>query len=138
MGQKDPDERLVYLACHHIFRGTYSHVRKPKVIKSLIQKNQPSLADLLREYNINRTSKVAKKLLEEQVFGDTLKAKLRFPDLFDVSPTQNAEREVSEAEAAKGEASAVREISEREASRDVVIGSQAKADDKGDNKSDSK
>ncbi|KAJ6024282.1 hypothetical protein N7540_005079 [Penicillium herquei] len=97
MGQNDPDERLVYLACQHIFRGSHSHVRRLKVIRSLIQENKPSLADILREYDIDQTTNVAKKLLEDQVFDNTSKAKIRFPELFDVSPTQNAEREASEA-----------------------------------------
>lgn len=138
MAQNDPDERLVYLACQHIFRGSHSHVRRLKVIRSLIQENKPSLADILREYNIDRTINVAKRLLEDQVFDDTLKAKIRFPELFDVSPTQNAEREASEAEAARSEASAVREISEREASRDIDIVSQAKPDNEGDRKTESR
>ncbi|OQE07897.1 hypothetical protein PENFLA_c148G08991 [Penicillium flavigenum] len=58
---------------------------------------------------------VAKKLLESRVFDSTLKAKIRFPELFDVSPTRCAEREASEAEAARDEAGTVREISDREA-----------------------
>lgn len=138
MGQNDPDERLVYLACQHIFRGSHSHVRKPKAIRSLIQENRPSLADILREHNIDRTIKVVKRLLEDQVFDDTLKAKIRFPELFDVSSTQSAEREASEAEAARGEASAIREISEREVYRDIDIGSQAKPGNEGDKESESR
>ena len=138
MGQNDPDERLVYLACQHIFRGSHSHVRRLKVIRSLIQENKPSLAGILREYNIDRTIKVAKKLLEDQVFDDTLKAKIRFPELFDVSPTQSAEREASEAEAVRGEASAVREIYEREVSRDIDIVSHAKPHNEGNRESDSR
>ena len=138
MAKNDPDERLVYLACQHIFRGSHSHVRKSKRIRSLIQENKPSLTDILREHNIDRTVQVVKKLLEDQVFDDTLKAKIRFPELFDVSPTQSAEREASEAEAARGEASTVREISEREVSRDTAIVSQAKPDDEGDRESKSR
>lgn len=130
MAQNDPDERLVYLACQHIFRGSRSQIRKPKSVKNLIQQNKPALTDILREYNIDRTCKVAKKLLEDQVFGSTYKAKSRFPELFDVSPTQSAEREASEAEAARDEANAIREISEREASREVITLSQAQLDDK--------
>jgi hypothetical protein len=138
MEQNDPDERLVYLACQHIFRGSHSQVRRSKTIRSLIQENEPSLADILREHNMNPTIKVVKKLLQDQVFDDTLKAKIRFPELFDVSPTQSAEREASEAEAARGEASAVREISERGISRDIDIVSQAKPDNEGDRESDSR
>jgi hypothetical protein len=121
MLQSDPDERLVYLACQHIFRGPNSQVRKFKTIKGLIRQNELSLTDILREYDIDRTSSVAKKLLEIQVFDSTLKAKIRFPELFDVSPTQSAEREASEVDAAREEANTVREISDSEASKDMPI-----------------
>lgn len=112
--ENDPDERLVYLACQHIFRGSNSQVRKLKTVKGLIEQNKIALADILREYNVERTSNVAKKLLENRVFDSTLKAKIRFPELFDVSPTQSAEREASEAEAARDEANTVQKISQRE------------------------
>jgi hypothetical protein len=128
MLESDPDERLIYLACQHIFRGPNSQVRKLKTVKGLIRQNELSLTDVLREYNIDRTSNVAKKLLESQVFDSTLKAKIRFPELFDVSPTQSAEREASEAEAAKEEANTVREISASEASKDMEINSHAEVE----------
>lgn len=125
MAQRDPDERLVYLACQHVFRGSNSLVRKRKHVMSLLQQNKPALTDILREHNIDRTCNVARKLLEDQVFHSTLRAKIRFPELFDVSPAQSAEREASEAEAARDEANVVTEISERETSREVAIQSQA-------------
>ncbi|KAJ5248800.1 hypothetical protein N7468_000251 [Penicillium chermesinum] len=121
MTQCDPDERLIYLACQHIFRGANSQVRKLKTVKALIKQHEIALTDILREHDINRTSTVAKKLLEKEVFDSTLKAKIRFPELFDVSPTQSAEREASEEEAARDEASTVREISDREASKETAI-----------------
>jgi hypothetical protein len=126
MAQRDPDERLVYLACQHIFRGSNSQVRKRKHVMNLLQQNKPTLTDILREHSIDRTCDVAKKLLDAQVFYSALRAKIRFPELFDVSPAQSAEREASEAEAARDEAKAVREISERETSREVAIQSQAR------------
>ncbi|KUM56499.1 hypothetical protein ACN42_g10714 [Penicillium freii] len=121
MVQSAPDERLIYLACQHIFRGSNSQVRKLKIVKGLIKQNELALTDILREYDIDSTSSVAKKLLESRVFDSTLKAKIRFPELFDVSPTRSAEREASEAEAARDEAGTVREISDREASKDSAI-----------------
>jgi hypothetical protein len=121
MLQSDPDERLIYLACQHIFRGAHSQVRKLKTVKGLIRQNEIALTDILREHDINSTSTVAKKLLESEVFDSTLKARIRFPELFDVSPTQSAEREASEAEAARDEANTVREISDREASTETAI-----------------
>ncbi|GFF67334.1 hypothetical protein IFM62136_06919 [Aspergillus lentulus] len=126
MAQRDPDERLVYLACQHIFRGSNSQVRKRKDVMSLLQQNKPTLTDILREHNIDRMCNVAKRLLDDQVFHSTLRAKIRFPELFDVSPAQSAEREASEAEAARDEAKAVREISERETPREVTIQSQVR------------
>jgi len=137
MAQHEPDERLVYLACQHIFRGSNSLIRKRKNVMSLIQRNQPALTDILREHNIERTCDVAKRLLEKHVFDSTLNARIRFPELFDVSPTQSAEREASEAEAARDEANAVREITAREASREVVINSQTQPDIEGDTGIDS-
>jgi hypothetical protein len=125
MAQSYPDERLIYLACQHIFRGAYSHVRKLKTVKGLIRQHEIALTDILREYDINRTSTVAKKLLESEVFDSTLKARIRFPELFEVSPTQSAEREVSEAQAARDEANTVREISDREASEAQAVRDEA-------------
>ncbi|PKX88600.1 uncharacterized protein P174DRAFT_72341 [Aspergillus novofumigatus IBT 16806] len=126
MAQRDPDDRIVYLACQHIFRGSNSQIRKRKPVMTLLQQNKPALTDILREHSTERTCKVAKRLLEDQVFYSTLRAKIRFPELFDVSPAQSAEREASEAEAARDEAKAVREISERKTSQGVAIQSQAR------------
>jgi hypothetical protein len=48
-------------------------------------------------------------LLSQEIFSSTLKAKIRFPELFDLSPTQSSEKEASEAEAAKHEADAIQQ-----------------------------
>jgi hypothetical protein len=93
-------------------------VRRLKIVKECIKQNELALTDILREYDIDSTRSVAKKLLGNRVFDSTLKAKIRFPESFDVSPTRNAEREASEAEAARDEAGTVREISDRDASKD--------------------
>jgi hypothetical protein len=66
-------------------------VRKQKNVKSLIQQNQPTLTDILREYNIDSACNVAKRLLDEKIFNSNLQAKIRFPELFDVSPARSAE-----------------------------------------------
>ncbi|CAG8302850.1 unnamed protein product [Penicillium salamii] len=117
----EPEEKLVYLACHQIFHGPSSQVRKLKTIKALIKQNKAKLADILREHNVQQTSKVVKKLLESQVFDSTLNAKARFPDLFDVSLHQNSKRGNSETEAMKDKATPVEQIAEEGAVRDMVI-----------------
>jgi hypothetical protein len=96
---------------------------------SLLQQNKPTLTDILREHNFDCTCNVAKRLLEDQIFYLVLRAKIRFPGLFDVSPAQNAERVASEAEAARDKARVVRKISERETSGKVALQSQTRPAD---------
>lgn len=98
-----PDERLVYLALKNVFRGADAQLRKSKKIRELILKRQSSIdvRDLIDAHNIDNVCNVAKSLLEQQLFESTLKAKIRFPEVFEVSPAQSAERSASEREAAR-------------------------------------
>ncbi|KAK5019734.1 hypothetical protein BJ546DRAFT_1057918 [Cryomyces antarcticus] len=114
MAKNPPDERLVYLALKNIFKGIDAQMRKPKKTRELVQRHQhcTDLRDLIHEHNIDNVCNMAKALLEQQVFESTLKAKIRFPEVFEVSPAQSAEREASEAEAAKTEADAIRGAAE--------------------------
>src|SRR5579862_8363964 len=114
MAQNPPDERLVYLALKNIFKGADAHLRKPKKIRDLIlnHQDQSNVRDLVQEHNIDNVCNVAKGLLEQQIFESTLKAKIRFPEVFEVSPAQSAERAVSEAEAARTEADAIKDVAE--------------------------
>lgn len=105
--QPSPDRRLVYTA--HQFSaeqtrrfdgqrrslGFFNSIRHPS--KSL-QRNSPC------------SHSVAKELLEEQIFESLPRAKLRFPELFQPSETQEAERAASEAEVVKIEAEAAQDI----------------------------
>lgn len=72
---------------------------------------------------------VVKVLLEHQSFELTLKAKIRFPAVFDVSPTQSADQEASEAKAARDEADAVRKITENAVGSSDCIKPHAKIPD---------
>lgn len=113
MGNKNPpDERVVYLALKSVFKGPDAEVRNPRTIRKLINKNQEQavVADLVRAHNIDLICNTTRTLLTEQVFGSTLRAKIRFPEVFDVSPAQTAEREASEAEAARNEANAIKDV----------------------------
>jgi len=85
----------------------------PKLIKQLIEQNKSALEGLIREYNVDTICHVAKILLEGQIFESTLNAKIRFPEVFDVSPAQSADREMSEADAARDEANMVRDLTQK-------------------------
>lgn len=96
-----PDERVAYLALKNIFKGNNAQARKKKTVSKLITQHeaQESVANLLREHNFDIICNLAVSLLSAEIFESTLKAKVRFPELFDASPTQSAEKEASEAEA---------------------------------------
>jgi len=112
MGNKNPppDERVVYLALKNIFKGPNAEIRQGKAIRRLVKEHQTreDLADLIREHEFDVVCASAKTLLCDEVFASTLKAKIRFPELFDLSPIENAERETSEAEAARQVADAIK------------------------------
>lgn len=114
VNKNPPDERVVYLALKNVFKGPDAEVRQPKAIRKLINKSQKQagVADLVRAHNIDVICNTARTLLTEQVFGSTLRAKIRFPEVFDVSPAQTAEREASEAEAARNEANAIKDVAQ--------------------------
>ncbi|RDL30367.1 Uncharacterized protein BP5553_10245 [Venustampulla echinocandica] len=116
MAKNPPDERLVYLALKNVFKGPDAQLRIPKKIRKLIQKQlengHAELRALVAEHNINNVCNVAKALLQDSIFSSTLRAKIRFPEVFEVSPAQSAERVASEAEAARSDADAIRDAAE--------------------------
>ena len=105
-----PDERVVYLVLKNLFKGPEAKVRQPKSIHKVIQRNETNgdVASLVDAHGINAICNTTRTLLTEQIFESTLNAKLRFPEIFDISPAQSAEREASEAEAARSEADALK------------------------------
>jgi len=113
MAKIPPDERSVYLAFKHVFNGPDTQPQNDKAIRKKIRKYESEneeIQALIQEHNVKPLGNAIKALLEGDIFASTLRAKIRFPELFDVSPAQNAERALSEAEAAKAEADAIREV----------------------------
>ncbi|KAI0476660.1 hypothetical protein F4859DRAFT_479692 [Xylaria cf. heliscus] len=91
-------------------RGKNAEVRRLAAVRKLITQNQEDadVSDLVNGHNIDIICQMARSLLSEEIFESTLKAKIRFPEVFDVSPAQTAEREASEVEAAINEANAIK------------------------------
>ncbi|KAK9441500.1 ubiquinol-cytochrome-c reductase cytochrome c1 [Metarhizium brunneum] len=116
MGQKNPppDERVVYLALKNLFKGQNAQVRKSKTVAKLIKgsNKEDAVANLLREHDFDTICTMAGRLLSAKIFESTLKAKVHFPELFDSSPAQSAEKEASEAEAARNEANAIKDATQ--------------------------
>lgn len=113
MARIPPDERSVYLAFKNVFKGPDARMRAAKKIKKKVQSSKEEneeIRALVQEHDIDHIGNTVKALLEAEIFESTMKAKIHFPEVFDVSPAQSAERAVSEAEAAKTEADAIRDV----------------------------
>jgi len=112
MTKNSPDERLVYLALRGILQGENAGLRKLKKVKKIVEKyqNQADIKNLAREFKLESICQVAVDLLKDRVFESTLRAKARFPEVFEVSPTQTAKRAISESEAAKHEDAAISSV----------------------------
>ena len=108
--QRYPDGRLVYLHCSSIFSGADAHIRKAKKISQLLQKRKASIEILTKEFTLTAIGAVAKQLLEERIFESLPRAKLRYPELFQPSGVQEAERAASEAEVLRIEAEAAQDV----------------------------
>ena len=88
--QHTPDGRLVYLHCSSIFSGANAHVRKVKKISQLLKKHKASIKMLTEEFTLPAVAAIAKELLEEQIFESLPRARLRYPELFQPSETQES------------------------------------------------
>jgi hypothetical protein len=114
MAKNLPDERLVYLALKGVLQSQDVHIRQEKKIRTIIQRqqNHAGIQHLIQEYGIDSLCKTAKALFRDQIFESTLKAKIRFPEEFEVSPSQTAERAMSEKEAARHEDAAIQNVTD--------------------------
>lgn len=122
MANIPPDERTIYLAFKDVFKGPDVQPRSEKTIRKKVRKHKNSneeIKALVKEHNVGNVAKSVKVLLEGDIFASTLKAKIQFPELFDVSPAQSAERAASEAEAAEHESEAIREVIEGQLDQSV-------------------
>ncbi|KAI6086747.1 hypothetical protein F4821DRAFT_237878 [Hypoxylon rubiginosum] len=104
------DRRRVYLAYRAIFAGDRALLRKPKKVREEVEKRPSVLASLKSDLSTEKVLEILRDLLERRIFESELKAKVEFPDLFHLSPKQEAKREASEIVAAKSTAEALEEI----------------------------
>lgn len=68
------------------------------------------ITSLTSEFSLDTFCIIAKELLEDDVFASETQARLHFPELFETSKRQLAERQLSEGLAARSEAEAMEEI----------------------------
>lgn len=87
-----PDGKLVYLYCSSIFNGENAKIRKSRKVVQLLEDHKHSIRLLENQFSMQAIAAVVKDLLEKQIFESIPRAKLRFPELFKTSKTQEAKR----------------------------------------------
>ncbi|KAI8189045.1 N-acetyl-6-hydroxytryptophan oxidase ivoB [Colletotrichum sp. SAR 10_75] len=99
--------------------GDAALFRKPKKIKETLLQNRGSLKHVFQEFDEVKLADIVKQLLENRLFESDLRAKVEFPELFRTSPQQDAQREASEADAAKSVADCLGEIARFEEEEEI-------------------
>ncbi|KAF6832896.1 ubiquinol-cytochrome-c reductase cytochrome c1 [Colletotrichum plurivorum] len=110
---KDERQR-VYTTCRAIFSGNAALLRRQKTVRKELVKNRKALVNLFQVFGKVKLTDIARQLLESRIFESDLRAKVEFPDLFRTSPLQDAQREASEADAAKSLAGVLGELARDE------------------------
>ncbi|KAL8837299.1 MAG: hypothetical protein Q9170_002594 [Blastenia crenularia] len=119
--QRFPDGRLVYLHCSSIFSGENALLRRQGKISRLLREHQTSIKVLTSDFTLPAITVVVKQLLEEQIFERLSYAKVRYPELFQPSGTQEAERAGSEAQVLKTEAAAAQDVEKSDDEEDEPL-----------------
>lgn len=104
------DEKLIYLHCASIFSGATGQLRRAKKIFQLLEKHKASIKILTKEFTLPLVAATVKVLLDKRIFESLPRAKLRYPELFQQTETQEAERATSEAEVVRIEVEAAQDI----------------------------
>jgi hypothetical protein len=76
------------------FQWTHAQIRRQNKIAQVLAQHEKSIKTLTNAYTLDAITVVAKKLLVERVFEIKTRAQRRFPEMFQLSQTQEAEREV--------------------------------------------
>ncbi|KAI8295302.1 hypothetical protein K4K59_004743 [Colletotrichum sp. SAR11_240] len=113
------ERQRVYRTCRAIFSGDAALFRKPKKIKETLLHNRGPLKHVFQEFGEVKLADIVKQLLENRLFESDLRAKVEFPELFRTSPQQDAQREASEADAAKSVADCLGEIARFEEEEEI-------------------
>ncbi|KAJ0304287.1 hypothetical protein Brms1b_011326 [Colletotrichum noveboracense] len=113
------ERQRVYRTCRAIFSGDAALFRKPKKIKETLLHNRAPLKHVFQEFGEVKLADIVKQLLESRLFESDLRAKVEFPELFRTSPQQDAQREASEADAAKSIADCLGEIARFEEDEEI-------------------
>ena len=106
------DQQRVFLVYRTVFAGPSALIRKAKKVREVVQQHRykPAFQPIVHDFGFEKVCEIVKLLLEEQIFESALKAKIAFPQLFQISQARDVQHTASEADIARSEAEALEEI----------------------------
>ena len=111
---KPERRRMVFLTARAVFFGDNAQIRDRSAVKTVLQRHTATFQQAIQDFGSNIVVDIIASLLENRIFESELKAKLAFPELYQVSAVRNLQHDASEQDAARSEAEALEEISEPE------------------------
>lgn len=111
MVSKAERRRSIFLTAREVFVGPSAQIRDRKAIAAVFAKHEATFRELKKTFGEHIIIDVTSSLLRDGVFESELKAKLNFPDLFQVSAVRSLQRDASEQHAAQSEAETFDKIS---------------------------
>ena len=114
MVSKAERRRRIFLTARTIFTGPNSRIRDRKTISAVVAQHEDHFKQCNAAFAKNIVVDVINSLLEHGVFESELKAKLSFPELYQVSALRSLQHDASEKNAAKSEAEAIETLSQQD------------------------
>ena len=111
MVSKPERRRRIFLTARTVFVGPSARVRDRKDIRPLISRHPDTFSQLNSAFGKDIVVDVICSLLESGIFESELRAKLAFPELYQVSAVRTLQHDVSEQNAARSEAEAIDRVS---------------------------
>ena len=109
---KPERRRRIFLTARTVFVGVNAGLRQRKDVARCIAGHEPTFQLLIRAFGRDIITDVITSLLENGIFESELKAKLAFPELYQVSNVRSIQHDVSEQDAARSEDEALARVSQ--------------------------
>ena len=103
--------RRIFLTARAVFIGPSAQIRERKDIRPLSSRHPDTFRQLNSAFGENVVVDIICSLLENGIFESELKARLNFPELYQVSAVRSLQHDVSEQDAVNSEAEAFDSIS---------------------------
>ncbi|KAL8824418.1 MAG: hypothetical protein Q9191_005067 [Dirinaria sp. TL-2023a] len=111
MVSKAERRRSIFLTARRVFVGSSAQIRDRKAIAAVVAQHGAIFQKLNESFGKESVIGVLLSLLDNGIFDSELKAKLAFPELFQVSAVRSLQHDASEQHAAQSEAEAFDRIS---------------------------